>query len=109
MRGHQRLMSACLRVTILYALLRLAGLNRELGISNEFFVLGDSVVLTVLAQVSFMGAGRTPVPRGGRCCAPLTSSSPAPRHLSVLAQVSFMPILVLAARLCPEVGATLYP
>ena len=58
---------------MVYAMLTLAGLNRELGISNEFFVLGDSVVLTVLAQVSFM------------------------------------PILVLAARLCPEVGATLYP
>lgn len=31
-----------------------AGLNHELGISNEFFVLGDSVILTVLGQVSFM-------------------------------------------------------
>jgi Na+/melibiose symporter-like transporter len=54
-------------------LVPITGLNRELGISNEFFVLGDSVVLTVLAQVSFM------------------------------------PILVLAARLCPEgVEATLF-
>ena len=67
---HLRLIMVCTRVIILYAMLTLAGLNRELGISNEFFVLGDSVVLTVLAQVSFM------------------------------------PILVLAARLCPEVGAT---
>jgi hypothetical protein len=44
-----------------------AGLNQKLGLSNELFVLGDSLVLTVLGQVSFM------------------------------------PILVLAARLCPEV------
>lgn len=45
-----------------------AGLNQKLGLSNELFVLGDSLVLTVLGQVSFM------------------------------------PILVLAARLCPEVN-----
>lgn len=44
-----------------------AGLNKQWGLSNELFVLGDSLVLTVLGQVSFM------------------------------------PILVLAARLCPEV------
>ena len=44
-----------------------AGANRALGLSDELFVLGDSAVLTVLGQVSFM------------------------------------PILVLAARLCPEV------
>ncbi len=44
-----------------------AGYNRQLGLSNEIFVLGDSAVLTVLGQVSFM------------------------------------PVLVLAARLCPEV------
>lgn len=44
-----------------------AGFNQQLGLSNELFVLGDSVVLTALGQVSFM------------------------------------PILVLAARLCPEV------
>jgi hypothetical protein len=44
-----------------------AGTNRALGLSNELFVLGDSVVLTVLSQVAFM------------------------------------PVLVLAARLCPEV------
>ena len=44
-----------------------AGLNKQLGLSNELFVLGDSLVLTVLGQVSFM------------------------------------PVLVLAARLCPEV------
>ncbi len=48
------------------------GYNQQLGLSNELFVLGDSVVLTVLAQVSFM------------------------------------PILVLAARLCPEVRARLH-
>ena len=47
--------------------LLLAGLNQQWGLSNELFVLGDSLVLTVLGQVSFM------------------------------------PILVLAARLCPEV------
>ncbi len=44
-----------------------AGTSRALGLSNELFVLGDSVVLTVLGQVAFM------------------------------------PVLVLAAKLCPEV------
>ncbi len=44
-----------------------AGVNQQWGLSNELFVLGDSLVLTVLGQVSFM------------------------------------PVLVLAARLCPEV------
>ena len=48
-----------------------AGYNRKLGLSNEIFVLGDSAVLTVLGQVSFM------------------------------------PVLVLAARLCPEVNRLL--
>ena len=43
------------------------GINQQWGLSNELFVLGDSLVLTVLSQVSFM------------------------------------PVLVLAARLCPEV------
>lgn len=64
-------MTSCLKissqepkVTLLY----FAGLNKSLGLSNELFVLGDSLVLTVLGQVSFM------------------------------------PILVLAARLCPEVS-----
>ena len=45
-----------------------AGINQQWGLSNELFVLGDSLVLTVLGQVSFM------------------------------------PVLVLAARLCPEVS-----
>lgn len=50
-----------------------AGLNRQLGLSNELFALGDSALLTVLGQVSFM------------------------------------PVLVLAARICPEgVEATLF-
>lgn len=49
-----------------------AGLNQQWGLSNELFVLGDSLVLTVLGQVSFM------------------------------------PILVLAARLCPEVCSCTY-
>jgi hypothetical protein len=44
-----------------------AGLNKQLGLSNELFALGDSAMLTVLGQVSFM------------------------------------PVLVLAARICPEV------
>ena len=48
-------------------------LNQALGISDEIFALGDSALLTVLGQVSFM------------------------------------PVLVLAARLCPEgVEATLF-
>lgn len=54
-------------------LLLVSGANRTLGLSDELFVLADSALLTVLAQVSFM------------------------------------PILVLAARLCPEgVEATLF-
>jgi hypothetical protein len=54
-------------------LLLVTGINQSLGISNEWFSIGDSLVLTVLGQVSFM------------------------------------PILVLAARLCPPgVEATLF-
>ncbi|KAL8153687.1 hypothetical protein V2J09_011447 [Rumex salicifolius] len=49
------------------------GLNRELGISDEWFAIGDSLILTVLSQASFM------------------------------------PVLVLAAKLCPEgMEATLF-
>ncbi|KAH9618773.1 hypothetical protein KSS87_008060 [Heliosperma pusillum] len=49
------------------------GFNHQLGISDEWFAIGDSLILTVLAQISFM------------------------------------PILVLAAKLCPEgVEATLF-
>lgn len=53
-------LSGCLSVVCV-------GTSRALGISNELFVLGDSVILTVLGQVAFM------------------------------------PVLVLAAQLCPEV------
>ncbi|KAG0600632.1 hypothetical protein M758_11G049200 [Ceratodon purpureus] len=54
-------------------LLLVTGVNRSLGVSDEWFAMGDSLVLTVLGQVSFM------------------------------------PILVLAARLCPPgVEATLF-
>eukprot|EP00891_Asterochloris_glomerata_P007327 jgi/Astpho2/7327/fgenesh1_pg.00113_%23_115_t len=54
-------------------LILITGLNEQWGIRNEYFVLGDSVILTVLGQVSFM------------------------------------PVLVLAARSCPEgVEATLF-
>lgn len=54
-------------------LLLVTGMNRSLGISDEWFAMGDSLILTVLGQVSFM------------------------------------PILVLAARLCPPgVEATLF-
>lgn len=49
------------------------GLNRQFGISDEWFAIGDSMILTVLGQASFM------------------------------------PVLVLAARLCPEgMEATLF-
>ncbi|KAL5712582.1 hypothetical protein ACHQM5_014741 [Ranunculus cassubicifolius] len=49
------------------------GLNRQLGISDEWFAIGDSLIITVLGQASFM------------------------------------PVLVLAARLCPEgMEATLF-
>jgi hypothetical protein len=44
----------------------LAGLNRQLGLSDELFALADTALLTVLGQVAFM------------------------------------PLLVLAARICPE-------
>lgn len=49
-------------------LVLITGLNREWGLSDELFVLGDSVMLVVLGQVAFM------------------------------------PLLVLAARICPQVG-----
>ncbi|XP_057489117.1 folate-biopterin transporter 1, chloroplastic-like isoform X1 [Actinidia eriantha] len=49
------------------------GLNRQFGISDEWFAIGDSLILTVLSQASFM------------------------------------PVLVLAARLCPQgMEATLF-
>jgi len=54
-------------------LILISGLNRQMGLDDHLFVLGDSLLLTVLGQVSFM------------------------------------PVLVLATRLCPEgVEATLY-
>ncbi|KAI5073376.1 hypothetical protein GOP47_0011389, partial [Adiantum capillus-veneris] len=54
-------------------LLLVTGANKQLGISNEWFAMGDTLILTVLGQVSFM------------------------------------PILVLAARICPPgVEATLF-
>uniref|UniRef100_A9T467 Biopterin transport-related protein BT1 n=1 Tax=Physcomitrium patens TaxID=3218 RepID=A9T467_PHYPA len=57
----------------LLQLLLVTGANKSLGISDEWFAMGDSLVLTVLGQVSFM------------------------------------PVLVLAARLCPPgVEATLF-
>ncbi|XP_042026887.1 folate-biopterin transporter 1, chloroplastic-like [Salvia splendens] len=53
--------------------LLVTGLNRQIGISDEWFAIGDSLVLTVLSQVSFM------------------------------------PVLVLAARICPDgMEATLF-
>ncbi|CAI9118441.1 OLC1v1020013C1 [Oldenlandia corymbosa var. corymbosa] len=53
--------------------LLVTGLNRQFGISDEWFAIGDSLVLTVLGQASFM------------------------------------PVLVLAARICPEgMEATLF-
>jgi folate/biopterin transporter len=54
-------------------LMLITGVNRTLGISDQIFALGDSALLTVLGQVSFM------------------------------------PVLVLAAKLCPSgVEATLF-
>eukprot|EP00667_Euglena_gracilis_P005685 EG_transcript_5729 len=54
-------------------LLLVTGYNRQLGLSDQLFSLGDSVILTVLGQVAFM------------------------------------PILVLAARICPPgIEATLF-
>ncbi|KAK3149073.1 hypothetical protein QOZ80_3AG0212620 [Eleusine coracana subsp. coracana] len=53
--------------------LLVTGLNRELGISDKWFTIGDSLIITVLGQASFM------------------------------------PVLVLAAKLCPPgVEATLF-
>ncbi|MBD2329918.1 folate/biopterin family MFS transporter [Alkalinema sp. FACHB-956] len=57
----------------LSALILVTHLNRELGISDRWFSLGDSLILTVMGQIAFM------------------------------------PVLVLAARLCPPgVEATLF-
>ncbi|XP_038906678.1 folate-biopterin transporter 1, chloroplastic isoform X1 [Benincasa hispida] len=51
----------------------ITGLNRKFGISDEWFAIGDSLIITVLGQASFM------------------------------------PVLVLAARICPEgMEATLF-
>ncbi|KAK8963982.1 hypothetical protein KSP40_PGU016828 [Platanthera guangdongensis] len=53
--------------------LLVTGLNRELGMSDEWFAIGDSLIITVLSQASFM------------------------------------PVLVLAAKLCPAgMEATLF-
>ncbi|KAL7144743.1 hypothetical protein ABFS83_07G032600 [Erythranthe nasuta] len=53
--------------------LLVTGLNRQLGINDEWFAMGDSLIITVLGQVSFM------------------------------------PVLVLAAKICPEgMEATLF-
>ncbi|VFQ65264.1 unnamed protein product [Cuscuta campestris] len=53
--------------------LLVTGLNRQLGISDEWFAIGDSLIITVLGQASFM------------------------------------PVLVLAARICPQgMEATLF-
>ncbi|KAL0323636.1 UNVERIFIED_CONTAM: Folate-biopterin transporter 1, chloroplastic [Sesamum angustifolium] len=53
--------------------LLVTGLNRQFGISDEWFAIGDSLIITVLGQVSFM------------------------------------PVLVLAAKICPEgMEATLF-
>ncbi|PIM98339.1 Acetyl-CoA transporter [Handroanthus impetiginosus] len=53
--------------------LLVTGLNRRLGINDEWFAIGDSLVITVLGQISFM------------------------------------PVLVLAAKICPEgMEATLF-
>ena len=38
-------------------LLLVSGVNRQLGLSDELFVLGDSVVLTVLGQVDITWGG----------------------------------------------------
>ncbi|XP_068635040.1 folate-biopterin transporter 1, chloroplastic [Aristolochia californica] len=54
-------------------LILVTGLNREFGLSDEWFAIGDSLIITVLGQASFM------------------------------------PVLVLAARICPEgIEATLF-
>ena len=54
-------------------LMLVTGYNRELGVPDQLFALGDTVVLTVLGEVSFL------------------------------------PVLVLAAKICPEgVEATLF-
>lgn len=37
---------------IVYQLLLVTGLNRQLGISDEWFAMGDTLVLTVLSQVT---------------------------------------------------------
>jgi hypothetical protein len=81
-------------------LILVSGLNKDLGISDHTFMVSDSVVLTVLGQVKKIWAWPE--------CHSLYTRMPR-IHPSNLPQVSFMPILVLAARLCPEgVEATLF-
>ncbi|GJN23040.1 hypothetical protein PR202_gb10656 [Eleusine coracana subsp. coracana] len=72
--GSELIKNSKLRIMQLWnSVLLVTGLNRELGISDEWFTLGDSLIITVLGQASFM------------------------------------PVLVLAAKLCPPgVEATLF-
>nr|DAD19580.1 TPA_asm: hypothetical protein HUJ06_021043 [Nelumbo nucifera] len=64
------IMGAALGMTQIFLV---TGLNRQFGVSDEWFAIGDSLIITVLSQASFM------------------------------------PVLVLAARLCPEgMEATLF-
>ncbi|GFS36718.1 major facilitator superfamily protein [Actinidia rufa] len=62
-----------LQLLLLVQVFLVTGLNRQFGVSDEWFAIGDSLILTVLSQASFM------------------------------------PVLVLAARLCPQgMEATLF-
>lgn len=99
-------------------LLLVTGANKSLGISDEWFAMGDSLVLTVLGQVCLgfslsrnheldlmilYKSKNLPV-----SSMPWTLRSHGLRCVNNL-QVSFMPVLVLAARLCPPgVEATLF-
>ncbi|CAI5510679.1 unnamed protein product [Closterium sp. Naga37s-1] len=142
-------------------LLLVTGLNRSLGISDQYFLLGDSLILTVLGQVRLQvgpGAGETAGGTWGsdqyflpevsliftmlgqvragageswgrspscQCWCWLlefarpgieamlfathTLNNPPPSIPPPPGQISFMPVLVLAARVCPPgIEATLF-
>ncbi|KAG2401461.1 Folate-biopterin transporter [Vigna angularis] len=110
------------------------GLNRKFGISDEWFAIGDSLILTVLSQIKFLTLSTAILfiqaflfivvlfilcLSAHRYCRPLCRSRES--HVFYLGSVelqsndlhdalaSFMPVLVLAARLCPEgMEATLF-
>ncbi|KAG1348259.1 Folate-biopterin transporter 1, chloroplastic [Cocos nucifera] len=78
------------------------GLNQEFGISNEWFSIGDSLIITVLSQGKQMNKPSIWLPD-------IIAPYDALIDRKTLDLASFMPVLVLAARLCPSgMEATLF-